>query len=258
MNSARVRARWLIVSASIPIGLIAVLAVEAMVARRVERLPPFPLDALSGRVGAGVKGLTRLLWLGDSTGDGVGASAPDRSLPRQVAAGLNGPVDLVVLAASGARVRDVLETQLPAAERLNEQPHIVVVCVGGNDVTHLSRRSQFRRDLSAVLDEVRQLKPSAIVVVGIGEFAATPLLAQPLRFVAGKRADMLARDQRDIAAAKGAVFVDIIAATGKAFASDPRRYHARDGFHPSDDGYRLWSDAILATMTRTGLTPMPK
>lgn len=100
-------------------------------------------------------------------------------------------------------------------------------------------------DLDRLLAGVRDAAPSRVVVLGIAEFASTPLFLQPLRAIAGKRADMLDRDVRAAARKHDALFVDIKGRTGRAFVEDPRRHHARDGFHPSDDGYRLWAEATL-------------
>lgn len=239
------RVRLIAGGVAVPIALIGVLGVEALLANRVERLEPFSRAELDGRVGGNGSAPLRLTWLGDSTGDGVGASTVGATLPRLVAAGLGRPVELTVLAKSGARVQDVIETQLP--ELAGTSPDWVVVCIGGNDVTHLTSRPAFRARMTEIVRAARGVS-SRVIVVGIGEFAATPLLAQPLRMAAGWRADMLAGDQREIARTNGATFVDIINATGQKFVTDPKRYHARDGFHPSDDGYRLWAEAVLAAI----------
>lgn len=239
-------------------GVVALLAGEAMLASRVERLQPFARNELDGTFGpATTRGSTlgdagtaplRIVWLGDSTGDGVGASSPANALPRQVVAKLGVPVELSVLAHSGARVKDVLNDQVDKVRTL--RPDWVIVGIGGNDVTHLTSRRRFRQQMAELLDRVRKASPTRIIVVGIGEFAATPLLAEPLRWIAGLRADVLAADQRRIATEHHAEFVDIIGATGPRFVGDPKRYHARDGFHPSDEGYGLWADAIVSAIAK--------
>jgi len=236
----------------IPVGLagvIALLAIEVRLARRAERIEPFDRSVLDGSIGGESASPLRIAWLGDSTGAGVGASSPDNALPRVVARGLRRPVDLTVLAESGARVRDVLDDQIPLLQSL--RPDWVIVGIGGNDVTHLTSRASFRSDLADVLRRSAAVGAERVVLVGIGEFAATPLLAQPLRAIAGMRADRLAADQKRVARERGALFVDVIEATGAAFVRDPKRYHAHDGFHPSDDGYALWADAVLSTIEAT-------
>lgn len=248
MNNRVIR-RAALISAGALVASAATLAIEAALAMRVERIDPFTREQLDATVGDGEPAI-RLVWLGDSTGDGVGAGAPENALPRLVAAGLQRTVSLSVLAQSGDTAADVLRDQAPRVASLD--PDWVVVCVGGNDVTHLTSRADLRRQMDAILSAVEAARPKRIIVAGIGEFAVTPLLAQPLRAVAGWRADALDDIVRDVARAHDALYVDIAGRTGAAFAADPAATHARDKFHPSDVGYRLWADAILATVAEAG------
>src|SRR5262245_30764199 len=84
---------------------------------------------LDGRVGDGAGAPIRIVWLGDSTAAGVGASSVEQTLPRQVASGLGRPVELTVLAKSGARITDVVNDQLPKVLALppEKQPDVVLV-----------------------------------------------------------------------------------------------------------------------------------
>lgn len=210
---------------------------------RIERLDPFTREQLDGAFGSRDVDALRLTWIGDSTGDGVGASAADNALPRLVAKGLRRPVELTVLARSGSRVTDALEEQLPLLAETTAD--WVVVAIGNNDVTHATSRKKLRSQLAELLAGVQAVKPQRIIVLGTAEFAGTPLLAQPLRFFAGLRSDQLNRDIRAAAREVGATFVDIIDGTGGAFVKNPKQLHARDGFHPNDAGYALWAETIL-------------
>ena len=221
---------------------LAVLAAEVQLARTRGHLPDEPLE-LDGRVGSGAGSPLRVVWLGDSTAAGVGASSSATALPTVVAAGLGRPVDLTVFAVSGASVHDVVVDQLPLLAALAESPDLIAISVGANDVTHVSGRPEFRRRYEAVLD----LLPasSRIVLLGIPDMGSIPRLEQPLRAIAGVRGAMLDDVVRTLAAARGLGYVDIAAATGPSFRADPARFYAADDFHPSDDGYALWSAAIL-------------
>ena len=76
------------------------LAVEIELARRGPDLPDdIPLDH-DGRVGGAGPAL-RMVWLGDSTAAGVGATDADHAIPRRVAAALDRPVEVTSLAVSG-------------------------------------------------------------------------------------------------------------------------------------------------------------
>jgi lysophospholipase L1-like esterase len=230
------------------LGFVLLLGVELMVALNGRSLPPqapFLLDrdfhAASDGGGAGSP--LRLVWLGDSTGAGVGASSPGTALPTGVARGLGRAVQLRVLARSGAQVLDVLNEQLPLLPPL--RPDIVILGVGGNDVTHLTPRRLFQGFYDALLQGIQSVGPGTVVVMGIGDFGTVPRIPQPLRAITGWRGRRLDEVVRALAARRGAAYVDLYAETGPIFGSAPSRFYAEDGFHPNDEGYRAWATAIL-------------
>ena len=184
-----------------------------------------------------------MVWLGDSTGAGVGASSVENALPTKVVRGLERSIRLRVLATSGARVDDVVMKQLPLLPALN--PDVVVVGVGGNDVTHLTPRGMFEGLYDALLDRITSLHPGTVVVMGIGDFGTVPRIPQPLRALTGWRGRRFDDVIRRVADRRGAAYVDLYANTGPAFGHDPELFYSDDGFHPSDEGYRIWADVIL-------------
>lgn len=184
-----------------------------------------------------------VVWLGDSTGAGVGASSAETALPTIVVRGLQRSVRLRVIAMSGARVQDVLTQQVPRVEAL--RPDVVVVGVGGNDVTHLTPHSLFEGLYDAMLRAVGSLDPATVVVIGIGDFGTVPRIPQPLRALTGWRGRWFDDSIRRVANRRGAAYVDLYANTGPAFGHDPALFYSDDGFHPSDEGYRIWADVIL-------------
>ncbi|HEV8626254.1 MAG TPA: SGNH/GDSL hydrolase family protein [Acidimicrobiia bacterium] len=233
----------LVVAAAV-VGAAAVLAVEIQLARAGARLPD--LDLVLDRPGAG----RRVVWLGDSTAAGVGASTPAGALPSQVAVGSGGSgVSVAVLAVSGARVADVLADQVPKVAGL--RPDLVLISVGANDTIHLTGRGVFRHTYEEL---VRALPPGVpVVLLGVPDMGAIPRFAQPLRAVAGWRGRNLDAEVRWVAARTGAVYADIAGPTGPPFRHHPDRYFAADDFHPSDAGYGLWADAVLNVLRREGL-----
>jgi acyl-CoA thioesterase-1 len=215
--------------------------------------PPAPPDDLPvGAPSDNGSPVASVVWLGDSTAAGVGASGLAGTLPAQVAAQLAQPIRLTVLARSGARVADVLKSQLPAVARMH--PTEVFVSVGANDATHLTRRSSFRRDYGRILAGL----PSsvvAIVLLGVPDMGAPPRLLQPLRAIAGWRGRALATDIRQLAGGRHAIYVDIAGGTGPAFRRQPSTYFSSDHYHPNDAGYRLWAAVVGAAMQRPAVAP---
>lgn len=239
-----------------PVATAAVLAVQVQLARRGRRLEDSPL-VLDGYVGperpsaepldaSGVRSegdALRIVWLGDSTAAGVGATTADLSVPRRVAALLARPVEVMSFATSGARIADVLAEQVP---RLQGQafppPDVIAISVGANDVTHLTPLRRFVRTYDAVVD---QLPPNAkVVLLGVPDMGSMPRVAQPLRAIMGWRGRRMAAAVRRVALRRGFGFVDIAGATGRVFRDAPGPSFAGDKYHPSDEGYRVWAEAV--------------
>jgi lysophospholipase L1-like esterase len=207
--------------------------------------PILPEDATAGPPPRSGALAARVVWLGDSTAAGVGASGPEAILPEQVARQLAQPMRLNVLARSGARVADVLRLQLPEVARL--QPAEVFISIGANDATHLTSRSRFRGDYERVLAGL-PASVVRVVLLGVPDLGGAPRLPEPLRAVAGWRGRVLATDIRNLARRHHAVYVDIAMGTGPAFRRQPRRYFAADRYHPNDAGYQLWATVAAAAV----------
>jgi lysophospholipase L1-like esterase len=235
----------LVVAAAV-VGAALVLVVEIQLARAGNRLPD--VELVIDRHGAG----RRIVWLGDSTAAGVGASSSSDALPTQVADGLaTAGTSVTDLAVSGARVADVLADQVPKVAGL--QPDLVLISVGANDTIHLTGRGAFRHTYEELLRGLPRGVP--VVLLGVPDMGAIPRFAQPLRAVAGWRGRNLDADVRWVATRTGAVYADIAGPTGPPFRRHPDRYFAADDFHPSDAGYGLWAEAVLAVLRREGLPP---
>jgi lysophospholipase L1-like esterase len=235
--------------AILTVGFVALLAIEALLAlnwgRRLPERGPLVLDRAFEVDGDSVRAL-RLAWLGDSTGAGIGSSGAEAALVTLVAGELDRSLELRVLAKPGARIGDVLTRQLARLEAID--PDVVVLAVGGNDVTHLTSEGLFETQYDQVLRALAGRPALKVVSVGIGDFSTVPRIPQPLRAVVEWRARALDDVLRKVTASHDVPYVDLFGETGPVFADDPERYYAPDGFHPNDAGYRVWADAILEVL----------
>lgn len=250
------RRRLLLLLAVVVLGPLLLLGVEVQLARtggtrlddeqgqrprqRTVRPGPAPLH---------------VIWLGDSTSTGVGADAFEDSMAWRVADGLTrGPVVLTVLGRSGDQVHEVLDGQLPelAGATLDEaSAHVVLVSIGANDVTALTRRPTFRSRYARLVDGVVAAlggTDARIVLVGIPDIGTAPRLLPPLRQLAGLRGSQLDGDIARIARRSGHHHVDLAGRTSRTFSSDPDRYFSADEYHPSSEGHEVWADAVLASL----------
>ena len=223
-----------------------VLGVEVQLARSGPSLANqdgWPQDGLVGAASTAAGPPVKIVWLGDSTAAGVGATSGATAMPRQVADALGRPVQLTVLAVSGARIHDVVDQQLPKLLALppDQAPDVVLVSVGANDVTHLTSSNSFRADYLGLLD--RMPRSVSVITLGVPDMGAVPRFAQPLRWLTGWRGgtiDGIVENMRE----HGADYVNIADFTGPKFGADPDRYFAADEFHPNDEGYALWTQTV--------------
>jgi lysophospholipase L1-like esterase len=200
--------------------------------------------ARAGSVGAAEAPRLRLLALGDSPFEGVGIARIADTLPVRLAGRIADAqhvrVDWNILAKNGATAHSLRERLLPKIEP--EAFDLILVSVGVNDVTELTRGRRFADALDALLSDLRAHSPQAqIVLLGIPPMQAFPLLPQPLRAWLGGRSQRL--EALGVAAAR----------RHEALHSPVRvqpapELFARDGFHPSELGHARWAEEVHAQL----------
>lgn len=235
---------------------VGVLVAQAIAARRAigpqRVVPPYQ----DGRVGPRTGTSIRLAVLGDSVAAGLGAdTAADTVagvLVRGVAEASLRPVTMINHAVVGARSSD-LEQQVTRC--LSARPHVAVIIIGANDVTHLVPRNVATRHLEQQLD--RLVGAGTAVVVGTcPDLGTVRPVGPPLRWVARERSRALARAQRRAATRAGATPVSLYDLLGPEFSTNAEAFFGPDLFHPSSLGYRRIGTTLLpAVLTALGLAP---
>ena len=181
----------------------------------------------------------RLLIVGDSTGVGTGASAPQNSL-----AGLLAQVfpRLAIdnLAHDGATFEGVVQ-QL---QRDTARYDVVLIQAGGNDVICLRGDDAVRADIERAIALAAQ-RAHRVLVMPAGNVGNAPFFFPPVSSLMTRRAARLHRYVKAAAQQYGAVYVNLF----QEPANDPfvqiPGLHASDGLHPSDAGYRVWFDELV-------------
>lgn len=184
------------------------------------------------------------LVLGDSTAAGVGA-AYDQGIAvgtaRELARSYR--VTLWNVAVSGARMREVLDNQLPEA-LTHARPDLVLLSVGANDVTHLTSIPSMRRRLGTIVRRLRASNPDVrIVITGTPDMGSPPRIPWLLRGVASRRTRMVNRMFRAEAQKQRLTFAPIAEVTGPMFRKD-RSLFFQDRFHPNERGYAAWISVL--------------
>jgi lysophospholipase L1-like esterase len=226
---------------------VGVLVAEARLARRwiVRRMSTaHQVDGrydATGRAGAADGGRSlSVAVLGDSAAAGLGADDPSATPGALLATGLarhtGRPVDLVTATRIGA-VSAELAGFVDRLEDDDVRPDVVLVIVGGNDVTRRVPSGVAARQLGDAVG--RLVARGALVVVGtVPDLSTVTSVQQPLRALGGRWSRRLAVAQTGAILAAGGHPVDLRGLTAGDFHSEGATLFSADRFHPSADGYR--------------------
>ena len=181
------------------------------------------------------------LWvvLGDSTAQGLGAPGPHGGYVGQTLDQLRRTTGshwrVLNLSVSGALIRDVLADQIPQLDGLH--PDLVTCGAGANDILYSSPGKLFS-DLRTLLAAV----PEDTVMLDL------PLLSGFWGIVGRMSVPYITRINRVI----GEVATERslrVAEVSRHFVPPWAGKFSVDNFHPSQDGYRDWSRALVEALT---------
>jgi acyl-CoA thioesterase I len=180
------------------------------------------------------------LWvaLGDSTAQGLGASNPKAGYIGQALQQLRRATgqrwQVLNLSVSGALIRDVLADQIPQLTSLT--PDLVTCGAGANDILY-SAPARLFSDLRALLAAV----PDNTVLLDL------PIPAGNWWIVGHMSVPYIARINRVIHEVGADRALPVAEISAHFRAPWPGKFSC-DNFHPSQDGYRDWTRALLAAI----------
>src|SRR6266508_832245 len=224
-------------------GLAGVLGAELLAARLRRYARPAIGPGIRATIGEPPAPTVRLVMLGDSLAAGVGVRSVDESVGGHLGALLAGDghrIELSSVAVSGTRSLH-LDTQVSRA-LLGDRRDVAVILVGLNDVIGLVSPAQAAYHLGEAVQRLVDARV-AVVVGTCPDLAASRALGPPLRQIVGWLGKRIATAQEPAVVEAGGVAVDLARRTSAVFRADPGTI-CTDGFHPSADGYRIWSHAL--------------
>ncbi|GAB2733242.1 SGNH/GDSL hydrolase family protein [Salinifilum aidingensis] len=190
-----------------------------------------------------------LAVLGDSSAAGLGVTTP-AELPgvliaRELAEELDRPVALTTHAIVGTTSQG-LARQVTAAR--TEEPELVLIIVGANDVTSRLPIASSGRLLG---DAVRSFRADGVPVVAgtCPDLGAIRPIPQPLRAVASRWSLALAQSQRREVEAAGGYAVPLADLLSPEFLTRPGEFFSPDRFHPSAAGYEAATTVLLPALS---------
>jgi acyl-CoA thioesterase I len=183
--------------------------------------------------------------LGDSTVYGVGATSPGQTYVHRLYERLRAVYPharLANLGVSGATAAGVVAGQLAAA--VQQEPTLVTLSIGPNDITTHRARADFARDIDTIMRTLSAQTSAVLVVNLIPDLAVTPRFRSgPYAAQVGRRAEEFNAALSRSACAHGAVVVDLFTRSRAEIPRHPE-FVAADGYHPSDLGYARWAELM--------------
>ncbi|HET9849532.1 MAG TPA: SGNH/GDSL hydrolase family protein [Candidatus Dormibacteraeota bacterium] len=193
--------------------------------------------------------------LGDSTVYGLGASSPARHYVARLFQRVREEYPAARLLNRGvcmATAADVLAQQVP--EAVLERPHLVTLSVGPNDLRRGVGPQDFARRVEVILERLHRETEATVVVNQLPDMAFCPRFSPAERSLVSALTRHYNHALQHVADGFGMELVDIGIADRPEH--ERRRFFSDDGYHPSDEGYAAWADAVWAAV-RTLIPPPP-
>ncbi len=183
---------------------------------------------------------TRVLFVGDSTGVGVGATRGEDSLAGRLSQD-HPDWSIENVSVSGRKTAELI----PVLEVLvTHQYDQIIIQIGGNDITYFSDQDTLAGDIATVLQEAKRVSPQVILLTS-GNVGNAPILPRPLAFLWHRRTLQVRDIFMKASEERGVTYVDLYRdKKSDPFFLEPYRYHASDLFHPSSEGYGLWYEEL--------------
>jgi len=195
-------------------------------------------------------GSVKYTALGDSLSAGVGSRDINESFVYNYAlklSGKYGKVNLINLADPGDTTEEVINNQVPRA--IAENPDYVTLLIGVNDIHNKKNIEDFRENYRYILNELLTKTSAHITVINIPYLGSDRIIIFPYNILLNSRTNQFNEIISDVVARanseKRIRFVDLYKDTYMISKTDPK-YYSPDLFHPSGEGYLLWSQIINA------------
>lgn len=183
-----------------------------------------------------------LLVIGDSTAVGTGAELPDNSVAGRLSR-LVPDVEIINRAEDGARTGEVV-LQLGAAP--GTAYDVILIQSGGNDILWLTGLRRLRAAMTALLNEAKA-RAGHVVMMSTGDVGAAPAFPTPVDWLYSWQTRRVRELLVELTTHLDVEYIDLYdPGAENPFNANPEKYYAADGLHPSDEGYRLWFEQLVA------------
>lgn len=180
--------------------------------------------------------------LGDSLTAGIGVISPEQTLPYLVAKSL--PKQNIILNNLGApqsTTLTVLNSQINPALSVN--PDLVTIFIGMNDLHNLQNPENFKTNYQQIISKLRAKSQAKIVLITLPYLGSPKTLLPPYNFLMDWRTQQFNEVIKKLGEKSDLQIIDLYTPTKNQMQKDISMY-SFDGFHPSEKGYKLWSEII--------------
>lgn len=217
------------------------LYLQGQYTRRKVGVLPDPEGAKTGTAGNS-EDPVKLLVIGESTVAGLGARTHQNALAGQFAGRLSErigtSVQWIALGKNGVTAKRTIDELVPHLP--NEKFDYILIGLGGNDVMRLSSPRKWRRDMTRLIEILREKSPdSTIFLTNCPMIKFSTAIPQPIKLILWELSKLHDANIKDLTSRMERVF----------YYHQPSDFVVdgffADGIHPSEQGYADWSDAMM-------------
>jgi len=191
----------------------------------------------------------RYTALGDSLTAGVGVLKYEESFPYQLAQKMSGNNSNIILrdrAYPGAKTSDLIRDLLTTA--INDRPDIITLLIGVNDIHGNVSKKEFAKNYAEILRRLKAETKAKIFVISIPYIGTDKLFLPPYDSYFKQETIEYNKIIKELAQVNNVEYVDLYTPTENMFKNTA--LCSIDLFHPSAEGYSLWSEIIYANFNK--------
>jgi lysophospholipase L1-like esterase len=194
----------------------------------------------TGRTGEADEAV-EMLAIGESTIAGLGAKTHQTAFAGQFARELSERIGMAVnwsvVGRNGVTAERTIRELVPQIP--NKRFNYILVGLGGNDVMKLSSPRKWRRDMTQLLQILKDHSPDAVIFLSnCPVIKLSPAIPQPINAILWELSKLHDANIKEIAAQTESVFYY------HQPTNVPPDFFA-DGIHPSEMGYAEWSRSMM-------------
>lgn len=208
--------------------------------------------------------LLKMLIIGESTIAGIGVSTHEEGFSGTLAAELSRllqtDIHWKVYAKSGYNARQVRQDILPTI--VERDIDLIVIGIGGNDAFELNSPSRWRKEVSALIEELTDMFPKAhLVFCSMPPIKEFPAFTTLMKWIIGNLGELLGEELAVLVQQYDRVYFHHevntmdkwIAQLGiEGTVSD----FFSDGVHPSKLAYQSWARALAMAIMEEEIIPL--